>query len=62
MVRKKIVLIVKIIFVLIVINGILLAIQYLPQMKVNSTISNMNEYTQETEFMRYPMNMTRTDG
>ena len=51
MVRKKIVLIVKIIFVLIVINGILLAIQYLPQMKVNSTISNMNEYTQEDKIL-----------
>ena len=51
MVRKKIVLIVKIIFALIVINGILLAIQYLPQMKVNSTISNMNEYTQDDKIL-----------
>ena len=51
MIRKKIVLIVKIIFVLIVINGILLAIQYLPQMKVDSIISNMNEYTQEDKIL-----------
>ena len=43
MIRKRIFQVLKIIFVLIVINGILLAIQYLPQMKVDSTISNMND-------------------
>ena len=51
MIRKRIFQVLKIIFVLIVINGILLAIQYLPQMKVNSTISNMNEYTQEDKIL-----------
>lgn len=51
MIRKRIFRIAKIIFIFILINGILLSIQYIPQMKVNSTVSNMNEYTQDDKIL-----------
>lgn len=44
--------IIKIIFAVIIFNIILLAIQYIPHIKVNSTISNMNEYTQDDKILK----------